>query len=352
MNLCSRLVLTAGLLFALGGASLAARDITDHAGRKVTVPDVVKSYYTTSQIGIIALYALNPDKLAGWGFALNPGEKEYIPSPYHGLPVLGVWSGKNGSGNVEEIARIHPDVIFSIGVVDASQVALCDRIQKQTGIPVVVVDAPLTNLGAMFRLVGSVTGDQARAETLAAYADATIGRVRKLAAQVPPAKKVSVYYAEGTTGLETDPTGSFHTEVLDFVQGKNVADVLLQKGYGRSAVSPEQLLLWDPQVILAGNDQENSVSGASRLLNDPNWKTLQAVKNHRVYSIPVRPFDWFDRPPSVNRLIGTLWLFQVLYPELAPYDLAAEATQFYKLFYRVDLSADQLKALLGTGGQK
>ena len=33
-----------------------------------------------------------------------------------------------------------------------------------------------------------------------------------------------------------------------------------------------------------------------------------------MYQVPNAPFDWFDRPPSVNRLIGTWWLASILYP--------------------------------------
>jgi len=47
---------------------------------------------------------------------------------------------------------------------------------------------------------------------------------------------------------------------------------------------------------------------------------LSAVKDHRVYRIPSVPWDWFDRPPSVNRLIGVRWLAQVLYPDRAKLD--------------------------------
>jgi iron complex transport system substrate-binding protein len=348
-RLAQALICAAALTIMDTGA-LAARDVVDDAGRKLSIPDTVRSYYTTSQIGIIALYCLNPDKLAGWGFALSPAEKEFIPAKYHDLPVLGVWSGKSGSGNVEEIARLHPDLIFSIGVADASQVALCERIQKQTGIPVVIAEAPLSGLGKMLRFVGSITGDAQRAEELAEYADSVVGRVAGLAARIPDDERVSVYYAEGPKGLETDPTGSFHTEVLDFARGRNVADVLLQKGYGRTAVSIEQLYQWDPEVIIAGSDQESATASFPDIGSDPLWKPIKAVKEGRVHPIPVRPFDWFDRPPSVNRLIGALWLFALLYPALADYDLTQEVQRFYKLFYRTDLSAAQAKALFRPAG--
>lgn len=325
-----------------------AREITDNAGRKMTLPDTVKSYYATSQIGIIALYALNPDKLVGWGFALNDADKKYIDKNYWNLPVLGVWSGKNGSGNVEEIVRVRTDVIFSVGVIEKSIIAQADMIQKQTGIPVVVVDAPLAKLDTSLEFIGSITGDAERAKKLAEYAKSTIATIGEGVSKVSEDKRVRVYYAEGSDGFLTDPTGSFHTEVLDFVRGVNVADVLLQGGYGRSTVSPEQLYVWQPDVIIVNTDKEGSAMTQSVLAASALWSPVKAVKNGRVYQVPNAPFDWFDRPPSVNRLIGTWWLASILYPDQIKINLIAETKKFYSLFYHYNLSDTEAKALIGS----
>jgi iron complex transport system substrate-binding protein len=74
----------------------------------------------------------------------------------------------------------------------------------------------------------------------------------------------------------------------------------------------------------------------------------------RVYLAPSLPFGWFDRPPSVNRLIGVKWLMHVLYPQAVRSELANEVREFYRLFYHVELEATQLDALLrdATAGVK
>ena len=48
---------------------------------------------------------------------------------------------------------------------------------------------------------------------------------------------------------------------------------------------------------------------------------IQALKNHQVYQIPAYPFDWFDRPPGVNRVIGIRWLANLLYPNIFKLDI-------------------------------
>jgi molybdenum ABC transporter molybdate-binding protein len=45
------------------------------------------------------------------------------------------------------------------------------------------------------------------------------------------------------------------------------------------------------------------------------------------------------QPPSVNRLLGSLWAGHTLYPAVYPEDLRAEARDFYRRFYRIELAA-------------
>ena len=76
-----------------------------------------------------------------------------------------------------------------------------------------------------------------------------------------------------------------------------------------------------------------------------NWATIAAVKNQQVYQIPHGPFDWFDRPPSIARLLGIRWVGNLLYPDLYQYDMKAKVKKFYKLFYHLDLTDAQFQEL-------
>jgi hypothetical protein len=53
-----------------------------------------------------------------------------------------------------------------------------------------------------------------------------------------------------------------------------------------------------------------------------------------------------DEPPSVNRLIGLSWMGHPLYPAVYPEDLRADARDFYRRFYRIELDDEQFEALL------
>lgn len=324
------------------------RKVVDMYGREIEIPAVIKKAYATSQIGIIVLYSLNPDKLAGWGFSLSDDDKKFIGEKYYSLPVLGVWSGKTGSGNIEEIIKVHPDVIFSITTKDDSQKDLADKVQKQTGIPVIMVDSSLEKLDSMYETIGGIMDEKTRAKELGDYCAKTVSDIKAIKEKIPEDKRVKVYYAEGPKGLETDPEGSFHTEVLSLVGGVNVAKVQMQGGFGRSSVSMEQLLSWNPDVIIVGYDKDAKAGFFNDIYKDSNWKSIKAIKEKKVYSIPNRPFDWFDRPPSVNRIIGVKWLSNLLYPEYVKLNIEDEVKNFYEKFYHKELSSQEVKELLAN----
>lgn len=113
-----------------------------------------------------------------------------------------------------------------------------------------------------------------------------------------------------------------------------------------SRVSPEQLLLWDPEVIVT-----QDAGFAQRVRTDPLWRDISAVRTGRIHCAPSLPFGWLDSPPSVNRLIGVRWLLEKLHPGhpalRARVALPEETQHFYRLFYGASLSVQEVKRLLG-----
>jgi iron complex transport system substrate-binding protein len=74
------------------------------------------------------------------------------------------------------------------------------------------------------------------------------------------------------------------------------------------------------------------------------------VRKKRVYLSPHLPFGWFDYPPGANRLIGLLWLSEILYPQLFRHDLKREVAEFYRRFYHQQPSDEQVARLLAEPG--
>lgn len=349
MSLLIILILALSVFAGCGkkqSAENKVRTVVDMAGRSVSIPTKVEKVYTPSPIGTIVMYTLDEKKLVGLNYKLSDIEKKYTSEYYKKLPVLGGWFGKGNTGNVEEIIKAKPDVIISMGDINNSSKSQAEDLQKKLGTPVLLVDGKLENMDKAYEFLGDIIGEKERAKELGNYCKKTTDETKAAVANVPQEKRIKVYYAEGTKGLETDPKGSPHTEVLDLVGGINVADVPLKSGYGRSEVSIEQVLSWNPDMIIVGADAGFATNSLPSIMKDPAWKNIKAVKEKQVYQIPFAPFSWFDRPPAVNRIIGVKWLANLLYPDYVKIDLKAETKEFYKLFYHRDLTEAEVNELL------
>jgi iron complex transport system substrate-binding protein len=349
LTVCFLIIICTVVLLGCGNneiqsqASSTTKTIEDMAGRTVIVPDKIDKVFCTSATGTIVIYTLCPEKLVGWNYDLSAVEKKYILPDYQELPNLGGWFAKS-TGNIEEILKIAPDIIISLGVINDAERSNADQIEQQLDIPVLLVDGELTEIDRTYEYLGELLGMESEAQQLADYCRQTVDEVAAVVEQIPEDERVRVYYAEGAEGLETDPQGSIHTQVLDLVGGVNVAEVSVEGGKGMAKVSLEQVLAWDPDIILSWSDERGGCY--SKIIEDPKWGEIKAVKEHQVYQIPQGPFSWFDRPWSVNRILGLKWIAELLYPELFDYDIEEEAKDFYDKFYHYQLTEEELDELL------
>ncbi len=321
------------------------REITDMAGRKVTVPTAenIKSVFSAGPVAAIFLYMVAPDKLLGWNYELNDVEKSIILDKYQDLSNFGM----GDAVNYEAVIAANPTIAINSGKINDAMVSDCDALSESLGIPVVAVDNELNNSAEAFRFMGELLGVEDHAEELAQYAEQVFTDINALS-DIPEEKKVSVYFGNGEDSLETAPRGSQHAQILDVINAVNVADLELGDG-SRVQISAEQLLAWDPDVIVVNGEPKADKSGSSAaedILSNPDYASLKAVQDQKVYGTPNAPFSWVDRPAGPNRLIGMRWFSALIYPEYIKCDINEEIHKFFDLFYHVDLSDEQLENVL------
>ena len=321
------------------------REITDMAGRKVTVPaaENIESVFSAGPVAAIFLYMVAPDKLLGWNYELNDVEKSIILDKYQDLPNFGM----GDAVNYEAVIAANPTIAINSGKINDAMVSDCDALSESLGIPVVAVDNELNNSAEAFRFMGELLGVEDHAEELAQYAEQVFTDINALS-DIPEEKKVSVYFGNGEDSLETAPRGSQHAQILDAINAVNVADLELGDG-SRVQISVEQLFAWNPDVIVVNGEPKADKSGSSAaedILSNPDYASLKAVQDQKVYGTPNAPFSWVDRPAGPNRLIGMRWFSALIYPEYIKCDINEEIHKFFDLFYHVDLSDEQLENVL------
>lgn len=318
-----------------------SREITDMAGRTMTVPTEIESVFSTGSVAAIYLYTIVPDRLLGWNYELNDIEKSIILDEYETLPNFGM----GDSVNYEAVIEANPTIALNVGTINDAMISDCDDLSEKLGIPVVAVDGDLNAAPEAYRFLGDLFGVEDDAEKLAAYAEETFEDIENM--DVPEEEKVRIYYGNGEDSLETAPAGSSHADIIEMVNAVNVADLELGDG-SRVQISAEQLLAWDPDVIIVNGEPKSNMTGnsaAEAILNNPDYASLKAVQNGQVYGTPNAPFSWLDRPPGPNRIIGIRWLSGLIYPDYLNFDVDEEVKEFFSLFYHVDLTDEQLENL-------
>ena len=316
------------------------RVFTDSVGREVTVPVQIDRIAVSGPMAQIVLFALCPDKLVGISNAWDESAAQYLDTEYYNLPLLGQLYGGKGELNLETLLESGAQVVIDVGEAKGSIVEDLDALQEQTTIPFVHIDAALATMDETYTLLGDLLGMPDEAKALADYCRSTYDRALTIADSV---EKANLLYVTGDAGLNVIAQGAYHAEVIDLLSNNlAVVDDPSSKGTGNE-VDMEQILNWNPAAVIFAPG-----SIYSTVADNENWQTIPAIRDGRYYEVPMGPYNWMGFPPSVQRLLGMLWMAKVLYPEAADYDLYTEAAQYFKLFYHCDLTREQYDALVAN----
>ena len=341
------LVLTIFLILnGLLMGTAAAREIFDMAGRKVSIPDRISKVYVPSPYGSYLIYSIDPLLLATFKVPSDQQAQKYLSKTVLDLPKM----SRPQSGQKPDFSPVlaqHPDFVL-MWTTDKSHAdpekGRFAEVLKQLNLPVVyVVAASLASYPDIYDFLGGVLGRQQRCRQLGQYCRQALQDAEKIVSRIPAEQRPSVYYAEGSDGLQTECDDSIHVEIFKLLGDNNVHRCHTSNHRGFEAVSFDQVAAYDPDLIIAQDAgfYERVASSA-----DKNWQQLKAVGDGRFHYIPKEPFNWFDRPPSFMRILSLKWLLSVMYPEQYPGDFAQEAREFYHLFLGVDLTPEEIRQVM------
>jgi iron complex transport system substrate-binding protein len=234
--------------------------------------------------------------------------------------------------SVEYLATLEPDLVFA-----AARSEWIESVEA-VGIPVVAFEGETPErLREAVRLAGALLGPDAasRAEAWVAYYDDVLARV---AAATAGAEATPSVLFTGSQRTRVASGAMYQTALIEAAGGRSVTTDL--SGYWND-VGVEQVLVWNPEWILVPPYGGASVEA---VLEDPEWRLLDAVGAERVVRMPklVAPWD----TPTPDSVLAVVWLAETLHPGV---DLACadEVAFFYPRFYRYPIGADEVAALCG-----
>ena len=322
------------IAFALGACAEGnTRVFIDSTGREVVLPENMDRIAVTGPLAQIVVFAIAPDQMIALSNAWNEGAEEYIDEKYMNLPLLGQLYGGKGQMNLEELLAAAPQVVIDIGrPVDGIREDM-DALTEQTGIPFVHIAAHTESMDKTYEMLGELLGKKEQAAALSAYCRSAYDRAKAISESV---EKTRMLYMPAITGLAVIAKGSYHSEAIDMM-GDNLAvmENPSSKGTGNE-VDMEQVMIFNPDVVIFGES-----GGYEEAMADPLWQAVSAGQNGRLYQAPFGVHNWMGNPPSVQRLLGMLFMGKLLYPDAADYDMYEEAKTYYDLFYHCELTQAQ-----------
>lgn len=318
------------------------QEFTDSTGRTVTLPANITKIAISGPLSQIYILPLAGDMLVGVSTAYAEDAQSYLPAYIYEKAEIGQLYGGKGEMDLEALLAAAPDVVIDIGEAKKTTADDLTALTEQTGIPFIHIDATVATAPEAYRILGKLLGREEKAEELAVWCENTYAMITDMMLQVDAAgARKTLLYCLGDKGVNVIAKGSFHAETINFMSDNlAVVEDVVSSGAGNE-VDLEQILLWNPDVIIFAPDSCYEDIAASE-----QWQSVGAVSRGDFYKTPTGPYGWLSSPPAVQRYLGMLWLGQLLYPEYTQYDLQTEVTEYYKLFYGCNLTDEMYRDLI------
>ena len=329
------------ILFAFA-LTMQAKIVLDTEGNKIEIPDeITYAMPNASPMLQIAVMLGNEDKVIYGGTRLDPLMKKIFPKVRTNDNV----SGMLGS-SVETIIAAKPQVVFGPTNYLLREEGV--RQVQAAGIPVVntvkfLSIASVAEIKQSVTLIGAIFGGESvkKAKEFNEYLDGNIAFVQSRTNKLAKSERKRVLDLGFRSGnFSANSPASMSAAYIESSGAINVTSEAGRDFKVSGYINEEQVIIFDPDVIITG-----SLEGQQKILKNPAFQSLKAVKNKQVFIIPSGLHIWTAR--SAETALCPLWLAKVLYPELFK-DLSVEqkTREFYKRFYNYDLSDAELDDIL------
>ncbi len=320
------------LLLAFAAATQAATTIVDQAGYDVSVPASIESITSVYGVGTYFVYSL------GAGNQLITAYYIGLKSASKATATMQRWEPRLsellsfGDPNVEDLVAGGADLVLA----DASQHGAVAAQLRELGVPVVLLSAESSDaLKETMQLMATVLGEdaQARADAFIESYNRVLSTVASDLASLDDVARVRVLFLGTSVNAAASGT-MYQTELIEAAGGVSVTKGL---SGGWNEVNLEQILRWDPDVILIA---PYGPVQPSEILDNPDWQSLQAVQSERVVRMPrlIAPID----TPVPESMLGILWMASLFYPNDITLDLAQEVASFYETYYGLTLADEEV----------
>lgn len=318
------------------------RTITDSVGQKVKIPDKINKIadswpahnemITMLGAGDKIVATISTPKSVPWLYKVNPHMKN----------ATTVFT--NSTVNTEQLLNKKPDIIFM-----PTNSKIKNKL-TELGVPAVQLNyTDFDSMKKVVKLTGEILGGDSvkKADDYNSYLGSKLKMVTDRTSKIPDGQKPRVLHIISFSPLTVDGRNTIIDSWIKAAGGVNVAASDID-GNMKDA-SMEQILKWNPDVIIVGSnttdDRKSAVSEINKLSNNSVWSQINAVKNKKVYINPTGAFLW-DRY-GAEEALQIQWASKTLHPnEFRDLDMVKETQNFYKSFLNYNLTSEEANKIL------
>jgi iron complex transport system substrate-binding protein len=326
-----------------GGSTSAGISFRDQQGKMVTFDQPVTRVVTIPMPAASLLVAVDggADHLAAMHNASWVAMRDGILGKIfpRALELPHEIATQDFTPNVESIRALNPDVVIQWS--DAQLVAPLEN----AGLKVIglVNNGQQEDVDAWIAMFAAMLGKPERATEIKEHSDRELAEVKKLAAGRNGTGPSILYFNRFSGGLKVAAAKTYNDFYIKLVGGTNPAtgeDAL--PGTGMVGLDVEQVLRWDPEVILLGNFDD---AMPQDVYSDPVWKDVAAVRSKRVYKVPLGGYRW--DPPGQESPLMWHWLSDITFPQQQS-TLRGKIADYYRMLYNYRPTAADMDRILWT----
>ncbi|MGI8699647.1 MAG: ABC transporter substrate-binding protein [Nocardioidaceae bacterium] len=319
--------------------------VTDQRGKTIVFDQPVTRAVTIPIPAASMLIAIDgsPDRLVGMQEASWTAIRDGIMGTMFpaALKVRHDVANEEFAPNVESILALDPDVVVQWGDHGSEVITPLEN----AGLTVLGLSyGTQADLTAWIRLFAAITGQPERGRTILSQIDARLRDTRSAGSAergTPPKVLYFLRYADGLEVAGTETYNDFYISLIGATNPATGSDAV----QGFATVDVEQVLAWDPDIILLGNFDAAVPADVYR---DDVWRAVSAVRTRRVYKVPFGGYRW--DPPGQESPLMWRWLSDVAFAiqKGTRSDLRARIVSSYQFLYRHTPDPSQIDDILWT----
>lgn len=249
------------------------------------------------------------------------------------------------TGNVEKMLKLKVDLVLYSPFPGEAEKYRAAGIKTACGFSAQkrprTVAGFMGNFKRQVMFFGDLLGPEAktRAEKYCRYFDKKINRILAVTSRISTKERPTVYYGGRAGNLLSSQGRASVMHWLTEVAGGNFLPQAHDNNF--TEVNMEQVFSWNPDIILIsgwGNSPES-------VRSNPNWASMRAVRNGKLYFIPQGFFAWDHA--SGESVLFAIYMAKIFHPHLfKDWDMIGEMKSFYAEVYGKTITDKEAERIL------